>query len=64
MSVCGAIEKYGIDSFYLYILKTLDFSDSSILDQRKIFISKKKENFCYNKFLPSYSIKKNLQSFS
>jgi len=40
MPICGAINKYGIDSFNLYILKTLDFSDSSILDQRKFLYQK------------------------
>jgi len=62
LAICGAIDKYGIDSFNLYILETLDFADSSILDQRE-FLSQK-EGFWYNKILPSYNIQKILQPFT
>jgi len=43
MPICGAINKYDIDSFNLYILETLDFSYSSILDKRKFLSQNKKK---------------------
>lgn len=48
MAICGAIDKYKIDSFDLYVLEDLDFSVCSDSLEKRKFLSEK-ENFWYKK---------------
>lgn len=57
MAICGAISKYNINNFSLYILETIDDKKS------KEFISER-ENFWYNLIKPSYNLQSILQPFT
>jgi hypothetical protein len=57
LSICGAISKYGIDNFTLYILETLD---SKTL---KVILSQR-ENHWYELINPSYNLQSILQTFT
>jgi hypothetical protein len=57
MAICGAISKYGIENFTLYILETLDSKTlKENLSQR--------ENHWYELINPSYNIQSILQPFT
>lgn len=57
MAICGAIFKYNINKFTLYILETIDKEKS------KEYLSER-ENFWYNLIKPSYNIQSILQPFT
>jgi len=42
MAICGAIDKYGINSFNLYIIEKLDFADWFFYFRSKIILISKK----------------------
>jgi len=56
MAICGAIEKYNINNFTLYILETFSTQNYLNLSER--------ENYWYDIIKPSYNIQTILQPFS
>jgi len=57
MAICGAISKYNINNFSLYILEIIDKEKS------KEYLSER-ENFWYGLIKPSYNIQSILQPFT
>lgn len=65
MAICGAIDKYGINNFTLYILETVNIlPEKTILPTELFIILRDKENYWYNAINSSYNIQSILQPFS
>lgn len=57
MAICGAIYKYDINNFTLYILEVID------LDATKEYLSDR-ENYWYQLINPSYNLQNIIQPFT
>jgi hypothetical protein len=63
MAICGAISKYGINNFTLYILEIVDLSiNTDILSKNQLLSNR--ENYWFELILPSYNIQSILKPFS
>jgi hypothetical protein len=64
MAICGAIYKYGIKNFTLYVLEIVNLSINNEVNLTNNKLLMERENFWYDIIMPSYNLQSILQPFS